>query len=221
MTEEIEMGKLPVEDCEIDYSPVLPSAKSSEEKQESPPETFQCLSEELWKPEPTPEELLRKREIVSMIRSYKLRFAAHVEDLDTKNYSSRSVHELEILLSDIQFQVESRQGDKMIRNSFVNSMFWAESAGDLVGLKLQGLAENVAASEAVLECVDEVSLKYKPRLQDPLARLGLEMITLCARLDAHNREKEEKLGKLQPTSPLSEEKLSEKKRKDGKLREGL
>ena len=71
-------------------------------------------------------------------------------------------------------------------------MFWAESAGDLVGLKLQGLAENVAASEAVLECVDEVSLKYKPRLQDPLARLGLEMITLCARLDAHNREKRKK-----------------------------
>jgi len=55
-----------------------------------------------------------------MIRSYELRFAAHVKDLDTKNYSSRSVHELEILLSDIQFQVESRQGDKMIRNSFVN-----------------------------------------------------------------------------------------------------
>ena len=45
MTEEIEMGKLPVEVCEIDYSPVLPSAKRSEEKQESPPETFQCLSE--------------------------------------------------------------------------------------------------------------------------------------------------------------------------------
>jgi len=47
-------------------------------------------------------------------------------------------------------------------------MFWAESAGDLVGLKLQGLAENVAASKAVLECVDEVSLKYKPLLQDPV-----------------------------------------------------
>jgi len=64
MAEEIKMGKLPVEDCKIDYSQQETNA-FSEEKLESPPETFQCLSEEQWKPEPTPEELHRNGKLLA------------------------------------------------------------------------------------------------------------------------------------------------------------
>ena len=77
-------------------------------------------------------------------------------------------------------------GHKMVRGTFINGMIFVENLSPYVGLKLKGLASTVAASEPILECVDEINLKYALKVQDPIARLGLEMAALCMQIHEQN-----------------------------------
>jgi hypothetical protein len=211
MTEEIEIDALPVPfpvaSSEVSVEKSKPTPKQ-EINNHIPPETDDSFDyeEKEETPRETFEELARKRELISMIRRYKDTFARHLTELDTEALGKRLTSDLEILLLDVQFQVETRQGHKMVRGTFVNGMIFVENASPYVGLKLKGLAATVAASEPILECVDEINLKYAPKVQDPIARLGMEMAALCMQIHDQNCQ-------LEANAPTTDN--------DRKLREGL
>ena len=213
MTEEIEIDALPVpfpvasSEVSVEKSKPTPKQENNNQMQQETDDSFDYEdSFDQSKTVETVEELARKRELISMIGRYKATFARHLTELDTEALGKRLTSDLEILLLDVQFQVETRQGHKMVRGTFVNGMIFVENAAPYVGLKLKGLAATVAVSEPILECVDEINLKYAPKVQDPIARLGMEMAAICMQIHDQN-------CKLEANAPITDN--------DRKLREGL
>jgi hypothetical protein len=143
-----------------------------------------------------------------MFRSYKITFGQHLKELDLENLGNKQTSELEILLMDVQFQVETRQSTKNVRSKFLNGIYLVENAGENMGLYLEGLSEEVAQDDDILECVDEITLKYCPKPQDPRIRLALSMATICYKLDSKNRPLREKNEIQRKVSP-EHEKLTE------------
>ena len=92
---------------------------------------------------------------------------------------------LQDLQRDCEFLVGTRRSAK-------GGLQTCELAGPLIGFKLTGLANVAAASEDLLQTVDEVGIKYESQLYvDPVARLCLGVAQLALAVDAHNRRKEE------------------------------
>ena len=74
-------------------------------------------------------------------------------------------------------------------------------AGPLIGFRLHGLASVAAASEDLLQTVDEVAVKYESQLYvDPVARLALGILQLNIAVDSHNRRKEETVVAVAPAA---------------------
>jgi hypothetical protein len=93
---------------------------------------------------------------------------------------------------DVEFLVGTRRSAKAVRGMFIGGLQAGEVAGPFVGLDLTGLANVAAASEDLLQTVDEVAIKYESQLYvDPVARLGLAVAQLAFAVDAHNRRKKE------------------------------
>ena len=91
-----------------------------------------------------------------------------------------------------EFLVGPRRSARAVRGLFLGGLQGLELTGPLIGFKLTGLANVAAASEDLLQTVDEVGVKYESQLYiDPVARLCLGVGQLMLAVDAHNRRKED------------------------------
>jgi hypothetical protein len=203
LNEVIQIGSLPVP--LPSSTPVTAEPKKAKSVPEPAPAENFDIPDEAYLPEeafdPPPDNPHRRREIIQKIGAYKTLFPTQLIDIDAslKGIDMLSVYELESLLGDVQFMVESRQSTKMSRGMFLGGITMLEGASPLIGLRLEGLSNMAAQSSNLLECVDETYLKYAPSIQDPRHRLGIEFIRMCYTLDAHNRAKDMTLSENQQT----------------------
>ena len=190
-TEVIDVGNLPVPlpsaSVSVDApAKSAPAPQMTEYEEYCPDRDAPPMDEEQYI---APENSHRRRQIIRQISSYKAMFSPHLTDIEStiKNLDTLAVFDLELLLCDVQFMVESRQSAKMARGTFLGGMTMIEGVAPALGIRLEGLSNMAAQSENLLECVDEVYLKHAPAAQDPLQRLGIELARMCLTLDRHNR----------------------------------
>ena len=87
---------------------------------------------------------------------------------------------LQDLQRDCEFLVGTRRSARAVRGLFLGGLSGLEVLGPMAGFKLAGLANVAAASEDLLETVDEVGVKYESQLYvDPVARLCLAVVQLA------------------------------------------
>ena len=92
------------------------------------------------------------------------------------------------LASDYEFLVGCRRSPKAFRGLFLGGLQGLEMVGPMVGFKLAGLTNVAAASQDMIETVDEMALIHEQSLYvDPVARLALSVVQLAVAVDAHNR----------------------------------
>ena len=140
----------------------------------------------------SPEEKETRRQLIRKISRYRSLFKAELADISTSGLDTMTLESLQDLQRDCEFLVGTRRSAKAVRGLFLGGLQAAELAGPLIGFKLTGLANVAAASEDLLQTVDEVGIKYESQLYvDPVARLCLGVAQLALAVDAHNRRKEE------------------------------
>ena len=133
-----------------------------------------------------------RRQLIRKIGRYRALFAKELEDIHTGGLDQMPLDALRDLGRDVEFLVGTRRSAKAVRGMFIGGLQAGEVAGPFVGLDLTGLASVAAASEDLLQTVDEVAIKYESQLYvDPVARLGLAVAQLAFAVDAHNRRKKE------------------------------
>ena len=130
--------------------------------------------------------------MIRKIGRYRALFAKELVDVHTGGLDQMPLDALRDLGRDVEFLVGTRRSAKAVRGMFIGALQAGEVAGPFVGLELTGLANVAAASEDLLQTVDEVAIKYESQLYvDPVARLGLAVAQLAFAVDAHNRRKKE------------------------------
>ena len=140
----------------------------------------------------TPEEKEIRRQLIRKISRYRSLFKAELADISTSGLDTMTLESLQDLQRDCEFLVGTRRSAKAVRGLFLGGLQGVELAGPLIGFKLAGLANVAAASEDLLQTVDEVGIKYESQLYvDPVARLCLGIMQLAVAVDSHNRRKEE------------------------------
>ena len=140
----------------------------------------------------TPEQRDERRKLIRQIGRYRVMFGKELTDITTTGLDTMTLTSLKELATDVEFLVGTRRSSKAVRGLFLGGLQSVELAGPLIGFKLAGLANVAAASEDLLQTVDEVSVKYESQLCiDPVARLCLGVAQLALAVDAHNRRKEE------------------------------
>ena len=140
----------------------------------------------------TPEEKETRRQLIRKISRYRSLFKAELADISTSGLDTMTLESLQDLQRDCEFLVGTRRSARAVRGLFLGGLQGVELAGPLIGFKLAGLANVAAASEDLLQTVDEVGIKYESQLYvDPVARLCLGVAQLALAVDAHNRRKEE------------------------------
>ena len=140
----------------------------------------------------TPEQKETRRQLIRKISRYRSLFKAELADISTSGLDTMTLESLQDLQRDCEFLVGTRRSAKAVRGLFLGGLQGVELAGPLIGFKLAGLANVAAASEDLLQTVDEVGIKYESQLYvDPVARLCLGVAQLALAVDAHNRRKEE------------------------------
>jgi hypothetical protein len=133
-----------------------------------------------------------RRQLIRKIGRYRALFAKELEDIHTGGLDQMPLDALRDLGRDVEFLVGTRRSAKAVRGMFIGGLQAGEVAGPFLGLDLTGLANVAAASEDLLQTVDEVAIKYESQLYvDPVARLGLAVAQLAFAVDAHNRRKRE------------------------------
>ena len=138
------------------------------------------------------EDKEERRQLIRKIGRYRALFARELEDIHTGGLDQMPLDALRDLGRDVEFLVGTRRSAKAVRGMFIGGLQAGEVAGPFVGLDLTGLANVAAASEDLLQTVDEVAIKYESQLYvDPVARLGLAVAQLAFAVDAHNRRKKE------------------------------
>ena len=138
------------------------------------------------------EDKEERRQLIRKIGRYRALFAKELEDIHTGGLDQMPLDALRDLGRDVEFLVGTRRSAKAVRGMFIGGLQAGEVAGPFVGLDLTGLANVAAASEDLLQTVDEVAIKYESQLYvDPVARLGLAVAQLAFAVDAHNRRKKE------------------------------
>jgi len=137
----------------------------------------------------TVDDPLRRRQLIRKIADYKSRFGEYLVDILPKdlNLRDQSVYDLEIMKDDCVYMVENRSATKMGKATFLAGTSILEVSSGVFGLQLQGLTTHVSKNEALLQCLDEISLKQEPVASDPITRLGLIMAQTCFALDQANR----------------------------------
>ena len=140
----------------------------------------------------TDEQKEERRQLIRKIGRYRALFRKELEDIHTGGLDQMPLDALRDLGRDVEFLVGTRRSAKAVRGMFIGALQAGEVAGPFVGLELTGLANVAAASEDLLQTVDEVAIKYESQLYvDPVARLGLAVAQLAFAVDAHNRRKRE------------------------------
>jgi len=87
----------------------------------------------------SPEDKLRKRQIINKIRKYKELFAIATQEIDTSNVWDRSLSELENLLENVEFVVAVRQSGKQSRTIFLSGLaVWEQLGKKILKLNLDG-----------------------------------------------------------------------------------
>ena len=158
---------------------------------------------------PTPEQLSpeqkeTRRQLIRKISRYRSLFKAELADISTSGLDTMTLASLEDLQRDCEFLVGTRRSAKAVRGLFLGGLQGVELAGPLIGFRLQGLANVAAASEDLLQTVDEVGIKYESQLYvDPVARLCLGVAQLALAVDAHNRRKDENSVTPMPAPPAA------------------
>ena len=133
---------------------------------------------------------VRRRQLIRKIADYRSRFGEFLKDILPKDLdlSTQSVSDLEIIFEDCVYIVENRSAAQMARATFIAGTSILEVSSGVIGLKLQGLTNNVSKNPKLSQCLDEISLKYDPIATDPIARLGLIMAQTCLSIDQANRQ---------------------------------
>ena len=136
----------------------------------------------------SPEDKLRKRQIISKVRKYKELFKAATEEIDTSNIWERSLPQLELLLENIEFCVSVRQSGKQSRTIFLTSLaIWEQLGKKVLKLQLDGLTNTASQSAELMETVDECSIKYSDEKSiDPIYRLALHVGQLSLAIHTRN-----------------------------------
>lgn len=168
-----------------------------------PPELEYEKTEE--KPEEKPEEVVRtinkeKRNLIIKINRYRTLFKDELIDLeeDLKNINDKTILQLENLLNEIQFNVESRRSLNSARGLALSTISLMEMSGGLVGLELEGLTTVCSNSKDLMTNIDECALKYDVVYQiDPIIRLSMTIGQIALVVDASNKSKK---GKLETTT---------------------
>ena len=147
----------------------------------------------------TPEEKETRRILIRKISRYRSLFKAELADISTSGLDTMTLESLQDLQRDCEFLVGTRRSAKAVRGLFLGGLQAVELAGPLIGFRLQGLANVAAASEDLLQTVDEVGIKYESQLYvDPVARLCLGVAQLALAVDAHNRRKDDTVIAVAP-----------------------
>ena len=156
---------------------------------------------------PTPEQLSpeqkeTRRQLIRKISRYRSLFKAELADISTSGLDTMTLASLQDLQRDCEFLVGTRRSAKAVRGLFLGALTGVEMVGPLIGFRLQGLANVAAASEDLLQTVDEVGIKYESQLYvDPVARLCLGVAQLALAVDAHNRRKDDNSVTPVPAPP--------------------
>ena len=121
------------------------------------------------------QEKEERRQLIRKIGRYRALFPKELVDVHTGGLDQMPLDALRDLGRDVEFLVGTRRSAKAVRGMFIGALQAGEVAGPFVGLDLNGLANVAAASEDLLQTVDEVAIKYESQLYvDPVARLGLK-----------------------------------------------
>jgi hypothetical protein len=121
------------------------------------------------------EDKEERRQLIRKIGRYRALFARELEDIHTGGLDQMPLDALRDLGRDVEFLVGTRRSAKAVRGMFIGGLQAGEVVGPFVGLDLTGLASVAAASEDLLQTVDEVAIAHEKSLYvDPVARLGLE-----------------------------------------------
>jgi len=151
------------------------------------------------------DEVKARRVLSRRISRYTVIFPEEVSDIaaELENLHLKSPEELQHLLDEVTFLVETRRSSAQSRGLFLAALSVGEAGGGLVGLKLAGLSHFASQSADLLTCVDEVSLKYSTICQlDPISRLSLSLAQLVVAVDASNRAREASTAPVATAAPL-------------------
>lgn len=149
-----------------------------------------------------------KRTIIVKINRYRSLFKEELTDLedDFKDLNAKTILQLENLLNDIQFNVESRRSMNSSRTLFLSGISLVEMTGSLAGLELHGMTQVCSQSPDLMKNVDEVALKYDYVAQiDPVVRLAMSVGQIALVVDASNRNKKRNIE----TTPEQETKFKD------------
>jgi hypothetical protein len=140
----------------------------------------------------TEAEKLRRRQILVKIKRYKTTFPDITADVDTSEVRDLPLHELELLVEDVEFLVSVRQSNGASRQLFLSGCTVCETIGKPVGLQLKGLTNVCASNENLLQTVDECAIKYGDQYAvGPEVRLGLILSQLVIAVHQHNKTSDE------------------------------
>jgi hypothetical protein len=136
----------------------------------------------------TEAEKLRRRQILVKIKRYKTTFPEITADVDTAEIRDLPLHDLEILVEDVEFLVSVRQSNGASRQLFLSGCTVAETVGKPFGIQLKGLTNVCAANDNLLQTVDECAIKYGDSYAvGPEVRLGLILTQLVVAVHQHNK----------------------------------
>ena len=180
-------AQLLVSDADDECEPVSIHEPPADDADDDDAEEAPPVPEEL-----TPEERETRRQLIRKISRYRAIFGKELTDITTTGLDKMPLAALQDLATDVEFLVGTRRSARAVRGLFLGGLQAAELCGNLIGFRLQGLANVAAASEDLLTTVDEVAVKYESQLYvDPVARLALGIMQLAVAVDSHNRRKDD------------------------------
>lgn len=178
---------------------------------------FETLSQDTA--ELTEEEKLQRRQLLRKLFRYKQLFPNEVQGLPISDGADLSLHQLQILVSDVEFMVATRKSLHASRTMFLSTINIGEVIAKPVGLQLTGLTNVCANNEDLLSVVDELAVKYENNLMiSPEKRLALIMGQICLQLHQYNKQKSNS-GGVEEVNKTQEQEIKDTKREE--LMKGL
>jgi hypothetical protein len=132
--------------------------------------------------------------LINAIKSYERRWAFLVQT-DMEVLKTMDIESLNNLLKEHQFNVAHHNSSQINREAFFLGTSVVEYVGcRFTNLKLQGLASTMASNQAIIDCVDELSMKYGAMVHiEPEYRLCY--LTLITILAVHNANSQKEMIK--------------------------
>ena len=164
------------------------------------PEDEQNEQKELEQQEPDPEEFLspierqkimiEKQKLKNKVLRYKELFPHYMRNIEFKleDLDNLDIEQLENLIEELSVVVNTRNSSNLTQMLYFTTTSVFETTSTRFGMQVNGLTEALKQNQAVIDCLNELSLKYENDMyMAPEVRLGY--LTAQTVLQLHNLNK--------------------------------